>query len=275
MICSHVMNILYRKHRAIKASTPMLNHLIFLGCYLIITGTVINVASYHRTIVESDPALKPTMCTLFIWLISIGFTLFTGTICAKTWRLNRISQCAKEFKKNVKFIEWYHLVGFVCVLVAYDVFICSLWHSIDPFKISLTKQVVIEMEDPLLTVMITCQSTYAAHFNAAVIIPQVAVIIMSFMMAVSTNINIKEFSTSNIITLNYLQSVIIFGLELPVYIIATIRGFDSSIRDTLLCISLEVPVCIGIILLYLPLIHNHCMCLHVRTRTLFSKLSET
>ena len=252
----------------------MFNHLIFVGCYMVIIGTIINVVSHHRTIVESGSALKPTMYTLFVWLINIGFTLFIGTICAKTWRLNRISRCAKEFQKSVKFIKWYHLVGFVCTLVAYDVFICSLWHYIDPFKISLAKAVVTENEEPLLTVMITCQSRYTSYFFIALVIPKIMVTLVSSMMAISTDINIKEFSTSNIIALNYLL-IVIFGLGIPVYIIAIFRGFDISIRDTLLCICLEVPVCIGIILLYLPLIHNHCMSLHVRTRTLFSKLSET
>ena len=99
---------------------------------------------------ESGSALKPTMCTLFTFLINTGFTLFIGTICAKTWTLFRISRCAKEFQKSVKFIKWYHLVGFVCILVVYDVFICSLWHSIDPFKISREKEVVTEDEVPFL-----------------------------------------------------------------------------------------------------------------------------
>lgn len=259
VISAHIINILYRNHRAIKASSPTLNHLIFLGCYMIIVGIIMDVISYDKAVVTLENAsdIRPNLCKIFTWLLSVGITLFLGTFCAKTWRLNRIYTTSKELKTNVRFIQGYHLFGFVCILATVDSLICIVWYFIDPFTLLRTKTHDTESEKPLLIVKEICHSYNTVYFFIALLIPKGMVTLASFLMAVSTNINIKEFKTSNIIIVSYLITIL-FGLGVPLYVIASNEAnkIHISVRESLLTVCLNIAVCIGVIFLFLPLVQH-------------------
>ncbi|KAL5497279.1 hypothetical protein EMCRGX_G013730 [Ephydatia muelleri] len=79
----HVMNTVYRNHKAIKASSSRLNHFAYIGCYLILLATLL------YTITEIFPVsmqYKSILCNAFPWSLIIGLTLVFGAVTAKTWR---------------------------------------------------------------------------------------------------------------------------------------------------------------------------------------------
>ena len=81
-----VTNILYRNYSSVKATSPKLNHLIFLGFYLTMVGMIL------YTVVEAWPHslniyMLSNTCITLPWFLNIGTTLVIGTVCAKTWRL--------------------------------------------------------------------------------------------------------------------------------------------------------------------------------------------
>ena len=91
----HVINIVYRNRSSIKATSPKLNHLIFLGLYI----TVIGMTLY--TILEAWPHtlninMLSNMCVTIPWINNTGAALVLGTVCAKTWRLYYIHSLAKR-----------------------------------------------------------------------------------------------------------------------------------------------------------------------------------
>ena len=130
LISAQIVNVRYRNHKAIKASSPDLNHLIFIGGYLIVIGIVLYIVENFEQI--NNSSIPPYFCNSVPFLFSIGVTLFLGTSCAKTWRLNRIYVHSKRYdKEDIKSIKGYVLVGFVCILVAMDILVCMLWCIID------------------------------------------------------------------------------------------------------------------------------------------------
>ena len=65
----HVVNTVYRNHKAIKASSSRLNHFAYIGCYIILLATLL------YTITEMFPIsidAKSVLCNAFPWTLSIG-----------------------------------------------------------------------------------------------------------------------------------------------------------------------------------------------------------
>lgn len=77
-----VINVTFRKHSTIKATSPNLNNLIFLGCYLTAIGTVL----YVTTEAWPHSHMISNLCNALPWFLSIGTTLVIGTSLLKTWR---------------------------------------------------------------------------------------------------------------------------------------------------------------------------------------------
>ena len=270
-IFAHVVNIIYRKHKAIKSSSPALNNLVFLGCYLIVIGVTIDIVSHVKAVVENASEIRPSLCALFVWLVNIGTTLLFGTICAKTWRLHRIYTLGKELKTDVRFIQGYYLFGFVCILAIVDSFICLLWHLVSPFMLSRTEKIYsdTESEDPVLLVEETCQSSYTVYFLSILLLPKTLVTIASLYMALTTNINIREFKTSNIIILTYLMTILLV-LGIPLYVLVSDSDDVISVRDIVSSMFLNITVCVCVVLLFLPLIEYvtcSALCVTLRVRT--------
>ena len=252
VVIAQCINTYYRHHRAIKASSPALNHLIFLGCYSIIIGILLNFLFYDvRVIKSNNDVLKLSLCTLYPWFLSCGVTLFLGTVCAKTWRLNRIYKLSSGLRVKANFIESYHLTGFVCILLLIDILICLLWYFVDPLEIVATMNIETTKDAPVRIVEKYCTSEYPYYWVASLLAPKVLLIMSSFLLALSTNINIKEFKTSNIIILAYFLAII-FGLGIPIYVITLFRDIDISVQVSWFSICLDSAICVGIILLFLP-----------------------
>ena len=89
-----IINIIYRNHSAIKATSPNLNHLIFFGCYLTVIGMVLFIIAEIWQHTHSP--VKSTFCNVVQWFINIGTSMIIATTCLKTWRLYRNLHFIKE-----------------------------------------------------------------------------------------------------------------------------------------------------------------------------------
>ena len=129
----HVVNTVYRNHKAIKASSSRLNHFAYIGCYIILLATLL------YTITETFPIsidTKSVLCNAFPWTLSIGLTLVFGTVTLKTWtwRLYYI------FKSSLNLRKSYHvtmsdgvLAVLFMILLAPIVGLCTAWSIFDPY----------------------------------------------------------------------------------------------------------------------------------------------
>ncbi|XP_067655790.1 gamma-aminobutyric acid type B receptor subunit 2-like [Haliotis asinina] len=121
------LNILYRRHRYIKMSSPNMNNLIIIGCILcylsvFLLGTDGGVVSH---------SLFRYLCQIRAWVLALGFTLAFGAMFSKTWRVHAIFT---NIKLNKKVIKDYKLFLIVCVLVLLDAVILVAWQVYDPIQ---------------------------------------------------------------------------------------------------------------------------------------------
>lgn len=128
----------YSNVKAIKATSPQLNHLILSGCYLFI------VVILSKTILETFPSFLAQnsgipyriTCSSIYWSTALAFTLVFGTISSKTWRIYKIFGHFKQ--RRVGCVSDEHLVLFVTVLIVIDVVLLTAWNSIDLWQLHIT-----------------------------------------------------------------------------------------------------------------------------------------
>ena len=139
-----------------------------------------------------------------------------------------------------------------------DFLVCIIWRIVDPLIPILTQMLnTIGSEDEqVVSIQTVCNSSYEIYWYAALLTPKVVVIIVSFFLALSTQMNIKEFKTNNIIILTYFLTVI-FGLGIPLYAISIITHVSVSISTTVLSLSFNLTTYVCIFTLFLPLIKNN------------------
>ena len=107
LVYALTLNIYHRNDKRIKASSPLLNHLIFIGGYAIVIGIVVHCL---ETVVHATAQMH--LCNFVPFLFSVGITLYLGTSCVKTWKLNRIYVYSRRLDTgDILLIKGHILIG--------------------------------------------------------------------------------------------------------------------------------------------------------------------
>lgn len=255
-ISLQVINIVYRDHKAIKASSPWLNHLIFFGCYFIVLSTVVYVLT--ESYGHLGGVLRKHLCNFIPWFLATGATLIIGTVFMRTWRLHRIYTHSKRFSvASMTFMNNKLLSLAVVLLATIDILVCVMWISVDKQKTNKTTELKLleGKEFPVIFVYSSCSSVFTVYWLAVLLAPKFALTLGSFFLALSTRFNMKEFTTKNVVILVYLMTIL-SGLMVSIYAVISIIDVDITIRVTVVCIFLDLTVYICISLLFLPPIYT-------------------
>ena len=247
-----IINIIYREHKTIKATSPNLNHIIFIGCYLTVFGNVLFIVTEGWQ--HTDNPQKSHLCNVIPWFIGVGTSMIIGTVCTKTWRLHRIYASSKRVVRlSPKLLSDPVLGGVVGVFVLIDIVICLVWVSVDPLTSTKTTKLQVSSDEKLPTIdeTVTCESTWLIYWSAVFIGYKCLITATAFVLAIFTRIKKKEFKTVNVIVLAYLFAIA-FGLGVPMYIIVSVINVGLSIRFTILCLLINTIVYICLFALFLP-----------------------
>ena len=132
-ITAQIINVMRPDYRTIKASSPRINHIGFVGYYLLVLSII-----WHTITVTfwlSD-GTQSVLCNLVPWFMSIGLSLMLGTVCLKTWRIYHIFLVSAK-QRPLLYKQFIHKDQFLALIIllqpTVDVLICTLWVVIDPF----------------------------------------------------------------------------------------------------------------------------------------------
>ena len=265
-----ILNIVYRDYKPIKASSPLLNHLIFTGCYLIQISNTMLVVTQTETYQKSFRSdIKEHVFNIIPWFLSTGVTLIIGTVFVKTLRLYRIYIKAKRLSlANMTYMSNKPLGGSVTLLVCVDLLICLIWTTVDRLKITTVRKIQLLQGDefPVVLVHDSFLSRFSVYWLILLIFPKVVLTLGSFVLALLTRFNmaLKEFKTRNVVIFVYLLTAT-SGLVLPAYF-ATVyeASVDTSISVLIICVFLHLSVYICVFFLLVPpiviLIKDKCLC---------------
>lgn len=251
----HILIVIYRDQKSVKASSRKLSHIAFIGCYVLAFGGLINF------IVEClSGIISPSLeCHLFHVLnaaSAIGVTLIFGPIGARTWRLYRIYV---HYKNPGRFISDWFLLSVILILSILNLIVAILPSVIEPFRLQYTNdsyfhevlnsegstQEIVLVEK----VIIECvQDGYFLWFGFSYFFP-ISLMVFAFWLAVFTrNIPHKDFQTQSIMLLVYLLSgFLIVGLVLY-FVFADINTLQFVVLSTIFTLF----VLFSCLLLFLP-----------------------
>jgi gamma-aminobutyric acid type B receptor len=248
---TQIINILYRNHPSIKATSPKLNHLIFLGFYLILVGMIL------YTITEAWPQSLNThmllnTCITQPWFLNIGTTLVIGTVCAKTWRLYCIYISSMSgVRLNSKRVADRALIGYVGIFTSVDALLCLLWTCIDPPEYMYTRTVPESKTPPMVTITGSCQFNWLVYWTSVQILYKCVTVVCTFFLALRTKLKKKEFTTNNVIILSYILTIAV-GLGIPIYVIIYIADVSVLTQFIIASVFVDTIIYICLFTLFLP-----------------------
>ena len=207
LITLHVLTIKYRFSQSVKASSPKLSQLTFIGCYLIIFTLFLYM--FRRYLLFDDYS-SVFLCNLtWAWLLPISFTLAFGTVAVRTWRLHRIFT---HYLNPGRFIADHYLMVFVFILLGVDVLLGTLWMAIDPQQL-VVKNVTVYRGVANFEVFVRSCSSNNPYWSYALVFGYrgVLIVVVLVLAFLTRNIQNQSFSTKTLRVLVYLSSFTLVG----------------------------------------------------------------
>ena len=142
----HILSAVKRKQPSIKASSSLLNHFIFFGCYTWTAASIIYVLLV-KTLNFGDDRTYASCChAIWVWLIPIGMTLTVGTLFARTWRIYKIFI---HFRNPGRLISNQALIALVLIQLSIDVALGTTW-SVAPMQVVNIDEDVYYIKETIL-----------------------------------------------------------------------------------------------------------------------------
>ena len=249
IVLAHIVTVVYRQYHSIKASSPMLNQLIFAGCYISVVAALLDEIHYA---IRLRGLAADVVCHMAIaWLIPIGYSLIFGTIAARTWRLYRIFT---HYLEPGKFISNWVLFTFVFVLLTIDVVIATVWTAVDPIKHEFERRVKETGEQGYEVVLMrycTGSKYYFAWLGLVLGYKSLLLLVMVVLSLLTRNIYSRNFQTKSLRVLVYLLGML-FVFCIPLRIILVFRHADIHGSYSVFNFLLNMVIFLCFALVFLP-----------------------
>ena len=250
VVTLHVLTLLYRDSKSVKASSPKLAQFTFAGVYVLLLACMLFLFSHVR---EHSNIFSERIChTVWVWLFPISFTLTIGTVAVRTWRLYRIFI---HYLNPGPFISNTALTTVLIVLVFVDVFVAVLWTAIDPRKLINVKQIV--ENGSALEVVLTRRCRSVHHEIVWIVITMLIkvplLVAVVFLSLLTRHIPNKSFATTTLQIFSYAFSLVFcvgFSLHFFVQYFSSIVNVD--IRFAVLYITLNLIIFLYIMFIFIP-----------------------
>jgi ABC-type branched-subunit amino acid transport system substrate-binding protein len=254
----HIVSMVKRRHPSIKASSPVLNHFIFTGCYIWTAASLIYIIVLKALSSEDEQIYANCCDAVFTWLLPVGWTLIFGTLIAKTWRIYKIFV---HFRDPGHLISNRALVSFVLLQLGFDIALGISWSALSPAHLQKTDIPTISKGNPQNLMIVTYLTQRScvfldnrvSHLFWIVTVfgyKALQVIVLLTLTLLTKKIVNQRFSTLLLRNVTYLSFILFFSL-LPPFIV--LWNFDAEIHIdfVLLCtfISGTIFICVTFVLL--------------------------
>ena len=258
-VVTNILNVIFRNHESVKASSHRLNHIAYVGSYLLSASIIMLTLTEGFSLPLS---VKNVICNGLPWVSSIGFTAVNATVTVKLFRIYRLLIiAAKKLQKpnGGKIMRDSVLLVAIAALLVPDIVICTVWQIVDPVQIKLYETIEKENTVPNLIAYESCLLHSNQNFLAWLILFSIYKGILcgvtTFVAFLTRSISAKHFKTGNILLQSTLQ-LMSCGIAIPALII--INMFTSQYSHFILfmyitiCLLLSSFVYICLFLLFLP-----------------------
>lgn len=240
----HIAHTVYRKYHRIKASSPLLNHFIFAGCYVMIFSVILNTieSSSH------NPRVSSFCCNFSYYLSNLGYDLIFGTLCVKLWRLYSI------FKLTFENLHNKVLVAYIISIIGIDAAF-HLWMIKYNMKgVSILTEVRESTEGHIQMARTVCQFGSIGYLFIPFVLHILLTVATLVLCILNRNIKLKDFKNSRVYLLTMMWTVIgtlivIYGYESKPKNIGYLLYMAASTCTVFLChILIVLPITIPALL---------------------------
>lgn len=239
-----VMFCRYSNVKEVKATSPILNHFIFSGCYLLLLVLVIfAVKETFSSALASMPVVYGVACSTMYWSLALGYSLIFATVSSKTWRIYRIFSHFRQGR--VRFVSDEHLMLFITCTVLVDVILLVAWNLRDPWRLQTD---FVGKSNSTLFQYHMCQCDNFVPWVSALFVYKGAQTVLAVYLSILVrSVKKKAFrSTKKVIVLIYALIVIFFvgftlyGVFLNIVLVVSFLALSLTfvISVTLIAISL-------------------------------------
>ncbi|XP_052793367.1 gamma-aminobutyric acid type B receptor subunit 2-like [Mya arenaria] len=199
-------NIVFRKNRSVKMSSPNINNVLLFGCVL----------CYITVFMKPTETKHGAICKARVCLFCIGFTVTFGALFSKTWRVYRIFTNKKLLKRTIKD---YQLLAIIGILIAVVTGVLIAWEAVGPHSVVvqyLGKEVHMEGNDAEVRPFVRmCRSDYSVYFAWAIYIIEGALLSFGAFLAWETrHVKIEALNDSHQIGLCLYNVVVLSAVGL-------------------------------------------------------------
>ena len=214
-----IIFVVYRNKPEIKATSPKLSCLMFVGCYFLFVSTLVHTLS---AAVVNRGAAAVIVCNAVLWGGSLGMNLVLSTLLV---RMLRIYHIFNYFGKVGKIWSDRALLAIAAIIVGADVLLLLVWALTDTYQIQDYEVYEPDAEPPYYEVMQFCSCNYLQIW-LAVILGEIGVLLLCvFLLAVMTRkIRLQNFKDTKKVNMYIFLMVMIICILIPLWIILRNAG---------------------------------------------------
>ena len=225
----------------IKASSPYLGIMIFMGCYAMCLAALMIALRYHLN--AADTFSFEVLCNVEAWLLFAGVTLILATMLVRLARIKHIFYHRGAAKLS-NFWKDYVLILEITGLTLGVILILLIWVTVDPFQASQQKTLIVpDIALPYVRVKLVCTAQYLTLWIVLLITYEAVLMIAVVILALKTRtVNIPLFKDTRSVSIFIYATVITFGIELPILLAFIIVNLTELAFIFQVFVSLSVPV---------------------------------
>ncbi|XP_041354156.1 gamma-aminobutyric acid type B receptor subunit 1-like [Gigantopelta aegis] len=230
-------NVHYRHARMVKMSSPRLNNLTLVGCFLLYLVPLLG----EYAITDSR-----ALCMLRFIILVVGFSLAYGALFVKTWRVYVIFTNSTKQKNIVTDTKLIVMLG---LLVLFNVLVLCVWFTVDPVRIVNTKLVplVNDAEDiEIRGIVKTCDSENQIYFLGILFgIQGILMLLGSFLAYETRKVSVPGLNDSKMIGVAIYNVVVLSVLGVTVSLALRLKiDLTYCLSSGILILATTVTQCL-------------------------------
>ena len=245
--------ISWRKRASIKAASPRITHLSFLGCYFFALATLVYTIQESFLTMLSVDTTYTVMCTAVLCCLMIGSSLILGTVFVTIWRLYKLFNHFKTISPGVLLTDT-ALICFVMLLVLTDIVICIVWTQVSPWTVIRTEihntGVKLKYHTLYFLPNCTCQGLQYWIIGVSVYKGSIALLLV-ILSILNRKIHRKHFSHTKQINALLYSMTVLAGIGFPLWFLLR-DGFTIYPPYLIMCAILLSIMLLCTLLLFLP-----------------------
>ena len=246
-----ILFIYYRNEPEIKATSPKLSLLMFLGCYLLITGVSVNTVGYSFQVPSNWDFILRAGCGFVIWCVSIGANLIFATLLV---RMLRIYHIFNSYKKTGKLWSDGIMFAIVTIIIAVSILVLLIWSLVDTYSLKTIETFKQDFEDgefPYFEVIQICDSKHTSLWVSLLLCELGLLLLAVTILAVMTRkISKENFKDTKKVNVYIFSLVLMIGTLCPIWYV--LSKMNRSLSIIVLVVGFGIAAFLCQLLLFVP-----------------------